>query len=61
MLNECVMKGKSAQLFEGGNEDANVDNVQLTVNDDFARKLQVSIWFSIARLGQRRLEQRRDA
>ena len=55
------MKGKSAQLFEGGNEDANVDNVQLTVNDDFARKLQVSIWFSIARLGQRRLEQRRDA
>ena len=38
-LNECVMRKKSALLFDGGDEDAN--HVKLTVNDDFARKLQV--------------------
>lgn len=35
------MKKKSAQLFDGVEQDANLDNVQLTVNNDFARKLQV--------------------
>lgn len=35
------MKKKSTKLFGGGDEDANPDNVQLKVNDDFARKLQV--------------------
>ena len=40
-VNQCVMRKKSARLFDGGDEDANLDNVQLTVNDDFARKLQV--------------------
>lgn len=33
------MKRKSAQLFDG---DARQDDVQLTVNDDFARRLQVN-------------------
>lgn len=35
------MRKKSTKLFGGGDEDANLDSVQLTVNDDFARKLQV--------------------
>lgn len=36
------MKKKSAQLFDGADENNNADNVQLKVNDDFARRLQVS-------------------
>lgn len=47
------MNKRSAQLFKEGNEDASFDNVQLTVNDDFARKLQVRISFYVARLRQR--------
>ena len=37
------MKKKSAQLFDGTEQDADLDNVRLTVNDDFARKLQVRV------------------
>lgn len=36
------MKKKSAQLFDGGDEDVDSDNVQLTVNRDFANRMQVS-------------------
>ena len=36
------MKKKSAQLFDGADDNNNADSVQLKVNNDFAQRLQVS-------------------
>lgn len=49
------MRKKSAQLFDGDDEVINVDSPQLKVNDEFARRLQVSStcsWSAPSSLGQ---------
>ena len=37
------MQGKSAQLFDGGDTEREPVDLELTVNTDYARRLQVSL------------------